>query len=56
MSRWLAVLSAVTTFGTLNGAKRPHTAAVGKKISPGSRWEREWAADRARLLRILRAL
>jgi hypothetical protein len=61
MKRWLAVLSPVTMFGVMSGhaPKNASPRAGGgdaRHLIGLNRWETEWAANGADLLRILKAL
>lgn len=61
MKRWLAVLSPVTLFGVMSGHPpknaSPRTGGGDARHLIGLiRWETEWAANGAGLLRILKAL
>lgn len=61
MKRWLAVLSPVTMFGVMSGhaPKNASPGAAGgdaRHLIGLNRWETEWAANGADLLRILKAL
>ncbi len=52
----MAVLSPVTTLGLLRGGESLATPRVRKRTESRRRWETAWAADGARLLRVLKAL
>jgi hypothetical protein len=61
VSRWLAVLSPVTTFGVLNARDSKYVfprkgEGDASRFIGLNRWETEWAANGADLLRILKAL
>ena len=61
MNRWLAVLSPVTAFGVLSGGALKNASPVegradAHRLIGLNRWETEWAANGADLLRILKAL
>jgi hypothetical protein len=61
MKRWLAVLSPVTMFGVMSGhAPKNASPRAGRgdarHLIGLNRWETEWAANGADLLRIFKAL
>jgi hypothetical protein len=56
MKRWLAVLAPVTTLGLLTGGRKAMPVKARKATIASPCWETPWAADGARLLRLLKTL
>lgn len=61
MKRWLAVLSPVTMLGMMRGGASGNASPQAgggdaRHLIGLNRWETEWAANGADLLRILKAL